>query len=236
MSEKESANKKSNPILDVVDKALVGIRKFLSEQKLLNFTDEFSYLILRKSLELLKNTFVPMKIEGTENIPIFKPAILCSIAKQPIDLFIVTALTPRKVHLMIPWKFFETPGLKPILEAFAAFRSTKSKDDMEPVQNVIKFLNQDKDLVGMIPLDEDDDEMLQKQFAGILKFAAGIPCPVIPYASTSLKHYKFGDKIRVKVGEPMEVDPKIKRDDRYALASDIITTIRKLHESLVEHE
>lgn len=234
MSDEEERKPKGNPILDVVDKALIGVRKFLEEQKMLKLADELSYLALRKTLDLLKNTFVPAKIKGIEHLPDFKPAILASIADQPVDLFIAPVLTPRKVHLMLPWKMFETPGIKPLLESISAFRSTKSKDDMEPIQNVIKYLNEDKELVAMIPVDDGNKEALVKQFAGILKFAAGVPCEIIPYATTSLKDFKLGGVMGVEVAEPIGVDKRIKREERYRLAEEIVDKILAMKSALKE--
>ncbi|MHA1680494.1 MAG: lysophospholipid acyltransferase family protein [Promethearchaeota archaeon] len=236
MTEEEKEKKKSgNPVMGFLDQALTGIRKFLAEQKMLKVADELTYLALRKVVDFLKNTFIPINIEGQENIPDFKPAILTSIVEEPIDLFIGTALTPRKIHFMFPAKLYESPGMKPLLDAIGAFRSTKSKDDMEPIQNVIKFINQEQDFVAMVPIDNGDREMLVKQYAGIIKFASGIPTQIIPYAGTSIKHYSLGKHINIKVGEPIDVDKKISRnrDERYKLASDIVDKIMSLKADLI---
>lgn len=231
--EKED-KEKGNPLFGMVDKALEGIRKFLAEQKLLKFSDELTYLMLRKGIDILKSTFMPMKIEGQENVPDFKPAIITGIVEQPVELFLAMALSPRKMHFMVPVKMFDTPGLKPLLEAIGAYRGTTSQDDMEPIQKTIEFLNKDKDLVAMIPVDNGEREKLEKSISGVLKFAAGIPCPIVPFASTSLKKYKLGKTIHVKVGDPITVDPRIKREERHTLATQIVDKILAMKKEIEE--
>lgn len=226
--------KESNPILGMVDKVLEGARKFLADQKMLKMADELTYLALRKGIDALSSTFVPMKVDGQENVPEFKPAIICSIVEQPMELFLATKLTPRKVHFMVPVKMFETPGLKPLLDAIGAFRSTTSQDDMEPIQKTIEFLNKDKDLVAMVPLDSGERERLDKSISGVLKFAAGIPCPVIIYAATPLKNFKLGKSIHFKVAEPITVKANIKRDERHALAMQIVDKILAMKREIAE--
>ncbi|MBD3187695.1 hypothetical protein GF325_12745 [Candidatus Bathyarchaeota archaeon] len=232
----EEHEEKGNPVMSFLDKTLKGVRKFLEEKNLLNFTDELTYLGLRKMIDFLKNTFIPMEIEGKEFIPDFQPAIITSIVQEPIDLLLATSLTPRKIHFMFPAKLYESPGMKPILDSIGAFRSTKSKDDMEPIQNVIKFINEDQDFVAMIPIDDGSREKLVKQFAGIIKFAAGIPTHIIPYVGDSIREYTLGNTIRMKVAEPIKVDKKISRDDRYMLAERIIDIILGMKEDLETKE
>jgi 1-acyl-sn-glycerol-3-phosphate acyltransferase len=226
--------KEGNPLLGMVDKVLEGTRKFLAEQKLLKMADELTYLLLRKTVDALSSTFIPMKVEGQENVPEFKPAIICSIVEQPMELFLAAKLTPRKVHFMVPVKMFSTPGLKPLLDAIGAFRSTTSQDDMEPIQKTIEFLNQDKDLVAMIPLDNGERERLDKSISGVLKFAAGIPCPVIVYAATPLKSFKLGKTLHFKVAEPITVKANIKREERHTLATQIVDKILAMKKEIAE--
>jgi 1-acyl-sn-glycerol-3-phosphate acyltransferase len=234
--EKKHEKKESNPLFGMINSVMEGARKFLAQQKLLTLADELTYLALRKGIDALKTTFVPMKIEGQENVPEFKPAIICSIVEQPMELFLAASLTPRKLHFMVPQKMFDTPGLKPLLEAIGAFRSTTSQDDMEPVQKTMQFLNVDKDLVAMIPLDSGDREKLDKSISGVLKFAAGIPCPIIIYASTPLKTFKLGKSINIKVAEPITVKSNIKREERHVLAAQIVDKILAMKKELAERK
>lgn len=232
----EKKEGKNNPLLGMVDKVFEGARKFLADQKLLKFTDELTYMFLRKGIDMLKSTFVPMQIDGLENVPDFKPAIICSIVEQPVELFLAASITPRKVHFMVPAKMFEMPGVKPLLEAIGAYKSTTSQDDMEPIQKTMAFLNEDKDLVAMIPINSGEREKLDKSISAILKFAAGIPCPLVPYASTSLKKYKLGKPIKIKIANPIDVDPKIKKDARHAMASQLVNTILAMKAELETKE
>ena len=72
--------------------------------------------------------------------------------------------------------------------------------------------------------------------SAILKFAAGIPCPLVPFASTSLKKYKLGKSIKIRVLTPVEVNPKIKRDERHAMASQLVDTILAMKAELEEEK
>ena len=88
----------------------------------------------------------------------------------------------------------------------------------------------------MIPIDNGERIRLEKSIAGVLKFAAGVPCPVVLYASSSLKNYKLGREIRLKVAPPIEVKRNIKREERQALAISMIEQIMAMKAELDARE
>nr|MDO8116600.1 hypothetical protein [Candidatus Sigynarchaeota archaeon] len=86
MTEEPKKESKGNPLLGFVDNVLSGARKMIAERGMLKASDELTYFAIRKLLDGLKNTFVPMKVDGQEKVPAFKPAIISSIVGTPVEL------------------------------------------------------------------------------------------------------------------------------------------------------
>lgn len=185
---------------------------------------------------VLKN-FAGLKIEGEENIPYRGKAILTTISKNVIrDMLILSQLTARKIHFMLPAKLMKHQIAGPIFKSLGMIRGTESKDDTEPIDKVFEIINEKGDLVAMTPEAKYDRDIQVKSVAGIIKFAAAANAPIIPIAVTKEKTKLFNlisiDGIKVKVSNPIPVSNKLNRekfrDQRYELAEDIVNIIDSL--------
>jgi 1-acyl-sn-glycerol-3-phosphate acyltransferase len=193
---------------------------------------------------VLKN-FAGLKLEGEENIPYRGKAILTTISKNVIrDMLIVSQLTGRKIHFMLPAKLMKHQIAGPIFKSLGMIRGTENKDDTEPIDKVFQIINEKGDLVAMTPEAKYDRDIQVKSVAGIIKFAVAANAPIIPIAVTSEKTKLFNlipiEGIKVKVGEPIPVSKNLNRekfrDQRYALAEDIVNIIDSLKYTPEEDE
>lgn len=185
---------------------------------------------------VLKN-FAGLKLEGEENIPYRGKAILTTISKNVIrDMLIISQLTARKIHFMLPAKLMRHQVAGPIFKSLGMIRGTESKDDTEPIDRVFEIINEKGDLVAMTPEAKYDRDIQVKSVAGIIKFAVAANAPIIPLAVTSEKTKLFNlisiDGIKVKVGKAIPVSKNLNRekfrDQRYELAEDIVNIIDSL--------
>ena len=185
---------------------------------------------------VLKN-FAGLKLEGEENIPYRGRAILTTISKNVIrDMLIISQLTGRKIHFMLPAKLMKHQVAGPIFKSLGMIKGTESKDDTEPIDRVFEIINEKGDLVAMTPEAKYDRDIQVKSVAGIIKFAVAANAPIIPIAVTKEKAKLFNlisiDGIKVKVGKPIPVSKNLNRekyrDQRYELAEDIVNIIDSL--------
>jgi 1-acyl-sn-glycerol-3-phosphate acyltransferase len=189
---------------------------------------------------LFFKTFMNLRIEGKENIPIRGKAILTTVAKNIIrDILIISQVTGRKIHFMLDPKMMKHQILGPVLKSLGMIRGTESKEDTEPIEKIFEILNQKGDLVGMTPEGKRDHEVQVKSMAAIIKFAIAADSPIIPIAISKEKakilNMFNGDGIKVTVGTALHVEKRLNRDkyrsERYELAEDIIKIIGKLGET-----
>jgi 1-acyl-sn-glycerol-3-phosphate acyltransferase len=189
---------------------------------------------------LFFKTFMNLRIEGKDNIPVRGKAIVTTVAHDMIrDMLILSQVTGRKIHFMIDPKMMKHQILGPVLKSLGMIKGTESKEDSEPIEKLFEILNQKGDLVGMTPEGKRDREMQIKQMAAIIKFAITTASPIIPIAITMEKakilNMFTGDTIKITVGTPLHVEKRLNRDkyrdERYELAEDIIKIIDKLGET-----
>ncbi|MHA1689807.1 MAG: lysophospholipid acyltransferase family protein [Promethearchaeota archaeon] len=189
--------------------------------------------------------FTNLEIEGKENIPLRGKAILTTISKNVIrDLLIISQVSGRKIHFMLSPKLMRHQIAGPVLKSLGMIRSTESKEDTEPIDNVFRILNEEGDLVAMTPEAKLDRETKIKSLAAIIKFAVAADAPIIPIAVVRNKTKLFNmvnfNGFKVKVGNPLPMDKKLNRDkyrsQRYEIAEDILNIIESLEEEEMEEE
>ena len=74
--------------------------------------------------------FTNLEINGKENIPLLGKAILTTVSKNVMrDILIVSQVSGRKIHFMLPPKLMRHQIAGPILKQLGMIRSTENKDD-----------------------------------------------------------------------------------------------------------
>jgi len=188
---------------------------------------------------LFFKAFMDLKIEGQENIPLRGKAILTTVTPNIIrDMLIIAQVSGRKIHFMLDPKLMKHQIAGPVLKSLGMIRGTESKEDTEPIEKVFEILNEKGDLVGMTPESRHDREVQVKSMAAIIKFAIAGDAPIIPIAistyKTKILNMFSGDGIKVKIGNPLNVEKRLNREkhraERYELAEDIINIIDSLKE------
>jgi len=228
---------KQNPIDDFIGK----IRHSIKKVSFLEKADEMFYSGVKAIAGLGIQNILSYKVEGKENIPIMGKAILLTIADNVIaDIAAIMNLSERPVHFMVSAKMFETPVLGSVLDGLGMYRSTTNKDDLEPVQKTLHYLNEEAALVAMTPEAKLDPELQIKTVASIMKFAIVAKAPIIPVAISGTKSLGWKKQLLVKVGAPIPIPNELnrgkKKDERYAKAKEIVDTILSMKDSLAQKE
>lgn len=178
--------------------------------------------------------FNDLAINGQENVPLFGKAILSTISKNVmLDMLIISQVSGRKIHFMLPVKLIRNPVAGPVLKMLGMFRSTENKEDMEPIEKVFDYLNKKGDLVAMTPQAKASDEVQLKSMAAIIKFAVAADAPIIPLAIYTEQKTLFNiipsTRLKMKIGTPINFDKRLNkdkfRDERYKQAAEIIKII-----------
>lgn len=187
------------------------------------------------ALKLVNN----LEIVGRDNVPHVGKAILTTISADPMrDMLAISQVSGRKIHFMVDPKLMAQPIAGPLLKTVGMFRSTTSKDDMEPINNVFEILNEKGDLVAMTPEERLGREIHVKSMASIIKFAVSTGATLVPLGIATTHKKLLGlflvPRLKVLVGEPIALDKKItrgrNRDKRYAKAAEIVDAIMVLRQ------
>ncbi len=235
--EPDGKHEKRNPIDDFIGK----IRHSLKKVSIFEKIDEMFYSGVKTVAGLGIQNILDYKVDGKDNIPIVGKAILVTIADNVIaDMAVVMQLTDRPVHFMMSPKLFETPVLSSVLDGLGMYRSTKDRDDMEPVTKTMHYLNEEAALVAMTPEAKAEPEVQVKTLASIIKFAIAGSAPIIPIAIKGTKSLGWKKPLSVKVGVPIPIPADLnrekKRDERYAKAKEIVDLINSMKDSLAQEE
>ena len=150
--------------------------------------------------------FLP-KIEGKENIPKKKAAILAGNHKSNLDCFLVILSTRRCVHFLAKaelfklsffnW-FFRNSGLIPV------YRNGK---DRKALETAIQYL-QSGELVGVFPegrLNKISKTTVLPFKIGAVKMASETGCPIVPFTIKG-KYIPFAHSIEIVFGDPYYVE------------------------------
>lgn len=208
-------------------------------------TEDVLYSVAKGIGSVALKNFAGLKIEGEENIPYRGKAILTAICKNVVrDMLILSQVTGRKIHFMLPAKLMRHQIAGPIFKSLGMIRGTENKDDNEPIEKVFEIINEKGDLVAMTPDAKYDRDVQVKSIAAIIKFAVAANAPIIPIAIMGEKTKLFNlipiEGFKVKVGKPIPVSRKLGRDkyrdQRYELAEDIVNIIDSLKYTPEEDE
>src|SRR5271157_936260 len=229
----EEHHEKLHPIDDFLQK----IRHSLKKMPLLEKIDDMFYNSVKVAAGLGIQNILKFTVDGKENIPVVGKAILLTIADNPIaDMAVIIQLSGRQIHFMMSPKLFKTPGLHTVLDSLGMYRSTKDKDDQEPVERTMHYLNVEGALVAMTPEEKLEPDVQVKTVASILKFAIAAKAPIVPIALHGTKSLGWKKSLKVKCPAPIEIPSQLqrekKRDERYAKAKEIVDLIHEMKTEL----
>ncbi len=142
------------------------------------------YRILRRTLPMVVNRYFSLRVEGLENIPADRPAILASNHQSFIDSVVLPISVPRPVYFLgkseywDSWRtrwFFEATGVVPV------YRDGGDKGEAS-LRTGVEILDRG-DLLGVYPEGtRSPDGRLYRGKTGPVRMAIEAGVPIIPCA------------------------------------------------------
>ncbi|WP_195983409.1 lysophospholipid acyltransferase family protein [Clostridium sp. D33t1_170424_F3] len=162
-----------------------------------------AYQFWKKALYPLGRLLYRLHFEGTENIPLEGPFIICCNHRSVIDPFFLALPVKRQIRYMAKSELFTDHGsfVKWLLYRFGAFPVMRDKGDAESVRTAVQIL-QDHGVVGIFPQGRCvSDNSPFRPKAGAVLVAAKAKAPILPaciYCEGLVKPFK---RIVVRFGE-----------------------------------
>ncbi len=162
------------------------------------------YQLALRALYLLWHFWFHLEINGRENVPNHGGYILASNHCSAIDpMIICQGVWHSKIHFMGKAELFEIPVLKHVIRWLGAFPVSRGSGDMSAIENAIKVLNADKEILGLFP------EGTRSKDGSLLRFKSGLAliaqqsgAPVLPVTVTYCGSKKsFRSRVVVNYGK-----------------------------------
>ena len=160
------------------------------------------------------NIFLPLKVEGYENVPKEGKAFILPNHTGILDMFFIGYKLPRMVHWMAKAELFKNKFFGDILKYFGAYPVRRGAHDTSAARKTLSLL-EEGELVGIFPQGTRarKGKPVPKAKSGALKYAIETDTPVVPVAIWGKKRL-FG-KMHVKFGEAVML-PKPPEGEKYS--------------------
>lgn len=185
--------------------------------------------LLRFFLKIFFCTFLPVKVEGLENVPAEGKVLILPNHTGILDMFMVGYRLPRLVHWMAKAELFNNKILASIITYLGAYPVNRGAHDTAAARKTLELLEEGK-MVGIFPQGTRarKGKPLPRAKSGAVKFAVETDTLVVPVAIWGNKRI-FG-KMYVKFGEafkfpqPAEGE-KYTREQYLEMAQNLIDNI-----------
>jgi 1-acyl-sn-glycerol-3-phosphate acyltransferase len=155
-----------------------------------------------------------IEIAGAERIPTNGPAILVANHESLLDPFILGTATKRYIRYMAKSELFGHPVLARIMNAFGTFPVERGTGDSAALGRAGKLLDAGE-VLGIFPQGTCLPYRRRPYMRGAARLALATGAPLIPIRMVGTERalrpgrFRIGlPKIRILVGEPIEVEPE----------------------------
>ena len=196
---------------------------------------------IRYSVRFLASCYLRVGIEGLEHLPAAPPYVLNFNHPNWVDPFLVVGWWPRRHRFFIlgPREEDMRVGWRNRLISWGRlavpFKPSKS-DLIDTTRRAMGVLNAGYALgiAGEGRLSDREGEIVPLQ-DGAAFFALRGRVPVVPLAISGTRWLRFGKRIRLRVGPPVEIgDRKANREGVAALSGELAATMERLLEGVQE--
>ena len=183
------------------------------------------YKALAVIIRLIMILFSGLEVEGLENIPAEGGAIIAANHASWFDPVAIAVALRRPVHFMAKAELFEKPILKWFFTKVHSFPVKRGMADRGAIRTAQERVRAGH-LLGIFPegtRNPDAEELLPLQGgAALIALKTGVP--VIPVVTQNVNPVRFRQKIRVVIGEPIDLGgPKRANKPAVAEASGLIS-------------
>ena len=144
-----------------------------------------------------------IRFEGRENIP--KGAVIyASNHRTNADPPLVSIGSKGMLTFMAKEELFKNKFFGALIRSLGAFPVSRGSGDMEVIDTAVENLKNGKSLAIFPEGTRSKDGKVGKGHSGAAVIAARTGCPVVPVGICFGEELKFGTKITVKYGKPID--------------------------------
>lgn len=200
-----------------------------------------TYFIVRNVMSPLIRLLWIKKVTGRKNLPSQGAALIALNHQSYLDFLCFISISKRNVHFLSAEKFFTSKLWLPLMLVTGQIRvNREGKDKSKTHEQVLRSLKQGK-LVGIFPegTRSPDSKAMLPAFVGVARYALQAGVDIIPVGVVGAYEVmsrfdtrpKFGKKIQINIGEPINIENYKNReqnDETYREITEVV--MRKISE------
>lgn len=187
------------------------------------------YRIIKGILKPIFYVFYNIKVEGTENLPLTGPLVICANHTSAIDPIILAVSLPYQIYSMAKVELFKNKLFGWFLKNVGVFPVKRGEADIKSIKTSLKLLKENK-IMGIFPEGTRNKTGEIKAEPGVAMIAIRAEAPVLPIAIVS--EYKPFKKTVVKIGKTVPMDQyreqKLQNEDYQNISMDIMKYINEI--------
>jgi 1-acyl-sn-glycerol-3-phosphate acyltransferase len=184
---------------------------------------------------VLVRTFAPLRIYGSERIPLHGALVLCCNHFSWLDPWAISLYVPRTVFYIAKQEAHDTPVMGPFIRLFGTESIRRGESDREAVRAMREIVGRG-DVLGMFPEGTRQEREPGPVLPGAAMIAVQEGTPVVCGAIEGTQEWRLGNfrPVSIAYGEPFSLEglPRNSRGYREG-AERIQHEIRTLWEFLV---
>lgn len=255
MNRQEAANAILYPADKALELALHVIRKRNAFDRASNATYRLLGAALRKQFEFLNE----LEILGAENVPTSGGLVLASNHQSWMDVQVLGASCPRRVHFMAKAEFKEWPVLRHLIDLSQSVFVRRGGDD-QALESIAEALGEGKVVAvypeGTIPGEEDVPRVavdprtgLLKGKTGAIRLAIKAQVPIVPvgvsgtgrafppeiYPRLEILRMPANTPVRIRYGEPWDLSQYYGKELSHEKLRELTDELMMRISKLVDH-
>lgn len=246
-------------VLWPADQALGLLVSGLERTGLLERSSGLIYRGAQQSLRTLFGTMNDLEVEGLENVPTEGGVVFASNHQSWLDVQVLGAASPRRVHFIAKSEFETWPGLRHLIRLTESVYVRRGGDE-EGLREIVDLLQSGRAVViypeGTIPGEEDIPRTavdpktgLLRGHSGVARLALAAGVPIVPvgvsgtgrafppevYPRLELLRLPGASKVKVRFGAPIAMDAYAERPRDHALLREITDRVMGRISEIVDH-
>lgn len=189
------------------------------------------YKLLRFLAVLLIRILYRIEIVGRGRVPVAGGAIICANHIHLFDPVLIALAVRRPIRFMGKAELFSWPLVGYLARKAGAFPVKRGSADMQAIRLSLRIL-QEGELLGIFPEGtRSKTGEVAPFYSSVTMLAEKGGVPVIPAAISG--EYRFGQKVKVLIGEPIELTTLCPEPyDRAKATAALMDRIKALKDSL----
>lgn len=248
-----------NAVLAPPDAALGAVLDGLERARVLNFASKMAYGLVKNSLATNFRTANDLEVEGLENVPMKGGVVLACNHQSWLDVQVLVAAAPRRVHFIAKSEFQNWPMLRHLIKLSKSVFIKRGGDDTA-LEGIAEALRHGWAIgifpEGTIPGEEgvprvavDPRTGLLPGHTGAARLALQAGVPIVPvgisgtgrafppevYPRLEILRLPSPTPVRIRFGKPLDLSEYRTRERGRELYREITDRVMREISALVDH-